>query len=146
MKNICILKVIFFVSELYFRNKSSKSKGKNTFKCVVLSNVCGDGGHIIRLPEYRPRRLCIHNAENLKFWQAPSRTTLITSVLWDFCIHFPVFVFLVSLLLMSLNVTGCYIRVYMISNNRVTCVIAANYASGLVLKFKIVVLLLLFWF
>ena len=52
------------------------------------------------------------------------------------CIHFPVFVFLVSLLLMALNVTGCYIRVYMISNNTVTCVIAANYASGLVLQFK----------
>ena len=51
------------------------------FNCVVRSNVCGDGGHIIRLPEYRPGSLCMHNAENLKIWHAPSRLTLMTSVL-----------------------------------------------------------------
>ena len=74
------------------------------FNCVVRPNVCGDGGHIIRLPEYRTGSLCMQSLKNL----ASSNSTLITSVLMDFCIHFPVFLFLVSLLLMSLNVTCVY--------------------------------------
>ena len=36
------------------------------FNCVVRPKVCGDEVHIIRLPEYRPGSLCMHNAENLK--------------------------------------------------------------------------------
>ena len=70
----------------------------------MLSNVCGDGGHIIRPPEYRQGSLCMHNTENLKIWQAPT-----------------------SLLLMPLSVTCCDIHVYIIFNNMVTCVRAANY-------------------
>ena len=50
----------------------------------MCSNVCWDGGHIIRPPEYRPGSLCMYNTENLKIWQAPT-----------------------SLLLMPLNVTCC---------------------------------------
>ena len=79
----------------------------------MRSNVCRDGEHIIRPPKYRPGSLCMHDTENLKIWQAPT-----------------------SLLLMPLNVTCCDIHVYIISNKRVTCVIAANYPSSLVLQLK----------
>ena len=46
--------------------KLQSQMGQNMFNCVVRPNVCGDGGHIIRLPEYRPGSVCMHDAENLK--------------------------------------------------------------------------------
>ena len=51
-----------FIVEIKLQNR----RGQNMFNCVARPNVCGDGGHIIRLPEYRPGKSCMHNAENLK--------------------------------------------------------------------------------
>ena len=39
-----------FIVEIKLQNR----RRQNMFNCVVRPNVCGDGGHIIRLPEYRP--------------------------------------------------------------------------------------------
>ena len=53
---------IFHPVEIKLQNR----RGQNVFNCVVRPTVCGDGGHIIRLHEYRPGSSCMHNAENLK--------------------------------------------------------------------------------
>ena len=66
LKSTCILKVTFLSPNFIVEIKLQNQRGQNMFNCVVRPNVCGDGGHIIRLPEYRPGSLCVHNAENLK--------------------------------------------------------------------------------
>ena len=119
MKSTCVLKVTLSCLNFIVDIKHQIRRGKQ-LKCILRANVCGDGGHISPSPEYRPGScFCKHKVEIMNIWQAPSRTILITSALRE-CLHSASSIPApCSLLLMSLNVACCYIRVYMISSNRV---------------------------